>query len=162
MSIYKTIALVSIGYILKDRANNTVKHYNDPNSLRGHITQIINDKLDLIFYGSCEWRPAMKRFDHAHNGYMSRPNRYYPVSAIEVDDIEFDSEDEATNVFLKMISTIDKYGSVSVTDYYEYSGIADESYETIRYGWKDLSSARIYRTHDDFYAINLPEPERLN
>ena len=156
MSIYKTIALVSLGYILKDRSVNGGKYYSSPNSLKAHLTQILNDKLDLIFYGNCEWRPAMSKAN-----YMNGNHKYCPVPKFKVDDIEFDSESAAEDVLFQMMETIKDYGVVRVDDYYEHCGMTNSEIDARYYGWKNLQDARVYRTHDHFYAINLPKPDYL-
>ena len=73
MNLYKTIALIGIGYMLRDQQTHKPYNYRvyDQNSVSRHLKQILNDELDLLFYGNCEWRPAMAR---SHDN----PHRYYP------------------------------------------------------------------------------------
>lgn len=90
MSIYKIAAFIGVGYILKDKIGNTSTRYyrrarsvsssgfyRPPrsNPVKDKVYQIITDKLDLMFYGNCLWRPAMS----GKTLYGNAVRRYYPV-----------------------------------------------------------------------------------
>lgn len=75
MSIYKIAAFIGVGYILKDKIGNTSTRYYRSNPVKDKVYQIITDKLDLMFYGNCLWRPAMS----GKTLYGNAVRRYYPV-----------------------------------------------------------------------------------
>ena len=175
MKLYKSIALIGIGYILRDQQNRpkcqdyrAYSNYQSPSSSSGsvaqHLKQILNDKLDLLFYGNCTWRPVMTRYAHDH----STPSRYYPVRAPRavVEEVQFDSMEQADQVLEEMRMLLERYGRITLSDYYE---IANEklgrpirheySVTDTLYHWKNLNDVEINKVFGGGWKINLPEPQ---
>lgn len=76
-------------------------------------------------------------------------------------DIIFETRGDATEVIDCMYEILDKYKMVSVADYYEIAGAADqEQYTDRNYGWFELDNVSITRDRDG-YRISLPRPESL-
>lgn len=72
-------------------------------------------------------------------------------------DISFDTRDAAENVLSKMINNINRYdGTVTVRDLLSFTGFKT-NYTDEKYGWTDLSKARVFRQNGRYY-LDLPEP----
>lgn len=160
--MYKTIALIGIGYILKDRLGkkpNMHSNYLNPNTLTGHLTQILNDKIDLIFYGKCKWRPAMRDVTRGHGNTYTQ--YFYPIKPYKqthIDEILFDSRQDAENTITAMIEIIDQYGRATLMDFYDYCKVSKPyDYNSYHYGWDDLSDAKIMKTVSGDWFISFPK-----
>ena len=67
----------------------------------------------------------------------------------------FPNREEALMILDNMMNEIDKYGQVSVADYYDWIGIGDSTFADVSYGWEDLNRARVVSVRGG-YAISLP------
>ena len=174
MNLYKSIALIGIGYILRDQQNcprrqdyraysNYQSFSSSSGSVTQHLKQILNDKLDLLFYGNCVWRPAMTHYTHDR----STPPRYYPVRFPPiVEEVQFDSMEQADQVLEEMRMLLERYGYVTISDYYEIASDKlrrpirhDSVYTDIKYCWKNLNDVEINKVFGGGWKINLPEPQ---
>lgn len=169
MNLYKTIALIGIGYMLRDQQTHRPYSYRvyDQSSVSRHLKQILNDKLDLLFYGNCEWRPVMTR-------PYGNPRRYYPYfdytkltnnDTSIIDPIYFDNKKDAEHVLDLLKNIIDKYGSATLSDYYDAANSVlgrqvhtPPSYVDSKLEWRRLSDARICKAFNKGWMISLPEP----
>ena len=100
--------------------------------------------VTTVSYHSC----YDKRKDGGKKGY-----RY----GFDCEDIFFTSRGDAERVLDEMRTRLNRYGAVSVADFYGYAG--DETpvdYTDYDYGWTDLSKARISRVREGF-VIDLPK-----
>ena len=79
--------------------------------------------------------------------------RYTPYS---YDDVVFDRYDDAAEVLLRMRELVSRFDAVSVADLFDMTGHAG-NYTDNKYGWTDLSDARVERVSDG-YIIRLPRP----
>lgn len=74
-------------------------------------------------------------------------------------DITLESRIEAQEVLDRMDELIDRYRMVSVADLYDMVGVTG-NYTDNKYGWTDISTARISRTREGF-TLDLPRPKAL-
>lgn len=72
------------------------------------------------------------------------------------DDVVFDRYDDAAEVLLRMRELVSRFDAVSVADLFDMTGHAG-NYTDNKYGWTDLSDARVERVSDG-YIIRLPRP----
>lgn len=79
----------------------------------------------------------------------------------EYDDVEFDTINDAQRVIEGLDDIIETYGIASVLDFYDLSNVTGTHIDN-KYGWTDLSSAKISRTYGNRYTINLPKPVAIN
>ena len=70
-------------------------------------------------------------------------------------EVVFPNREEALMILDNMMNEIDKYGQVSVADYYDWIGIGDSTFADVSYGWEDLNRARVVSVRGG-YAISLP------
>lgn len=75
------------------------------------------------------------------------------------DEIYLDDNAEALDVLENLIARVDRYGSASVADFYEYLGVTG-GFTDQAYGWKNLSSAQVRQTRKG-YTFDLPRPIAL-
>ena len=103
------------------------------------------------------YRSFYERGDNRREG---NPNRVR--SGFEYDDIEFEYRGDAEAVLTEMDNIIEQYDMVSVNDLYDLAGVSNNNPSTNRYGWTNLATAQIARTHNGKYIIKLPRAMPLN
>lgn len=88
----------------------------------------------------------------------SPAGRGYPVKSIV-----FNTRPEAVDVLSGMEDILEKYGTVSVNDYYELAGIDDDSanFTACDNGWTSLRNASVSATREG-YVIKLPVAGSIN
>ncbi len=100
-------------------------------------------------------RPAY-RDDRDRPRELSRRSR----SSHNFDEIILEQRVEAEEVLDRMDAWIDKYGMVSVAEFYELCGVSG-NYTDQKYGWTDIRGASIHRVRGG-YLVKLPPPEPLD
>lgn len=79
-----------------------------------------------------------------------------PLSTVyTIREVVFPNREEALMILDSMMNEIDKYGQVSVADYYDWIGLGDGTFADVSYGWEDLTRARVVSVRGG-YAISLP------
>jgi len=76
-------------------------------------------------------------------------------------EIVIASRVEADEVIERMFDILSRYGSVTVADLYELTGIAS-SHTDYKWGWNELRGAKAVRLRDGNFLLDLPEPEMLD
>lgn len=94
--------------------------------------------------------PGVQRPSYA-NPQPPKSNSIYDVG-----QLCFDDRGDAEAVLLKMRENLAVYKTVSVGDLYDLSGYK-VSFTDYKYGWRNLDSAKILRTTDGKYVIDLPK-----
>ena len=79
----------------------------------------------------------------------------------DIPEIIVDSRAEAQDVLEEMNNLIDEYDVVSVADLNQICNITG-SYTDEKFGWYDISRARIKRVGPGEYTIDLPRPKPLD
>ena len=87
--------------------------------------------------------------------YEARPWVYYDAS-YDYEDIRFAEREDADKVLFHMQKETDK-NVVTIADFKRFSGLAANWSDT-RYGWTDLSEAKVFRSRNGKYYLDLPEP----
>lgn len=88
--------------------------------------------------------------------YMSYRGR----SMHNFDEIVLTSRAEAEEVIERMFDILNRYDSVSVSDFYELVGAASTSTDH-KWGWRDLRGAGVSRVRNG-YLLDLPDPEVID
>lgn len=78
----------------------------------------------------------------------------------DFDDLVIPSRQEAEEVIDRMFEWLSRYGSVSVADLYEMTGIAS-THTDMKWGWTDLRGSKAMRMRQGGFLLDLPEPEPL-
>jgi hypothetical protein len=79
----------------------------------------------------------------------------------DFDEIVIPSRQEAEEVIDRLFDLLDRYGSASVADLYELTGIQG-SHTDVKWGWFNLRGARAARLRSGGYLLDLPEPQPLD
>lgn len=153
-------------------------------TIKDTFYQIVTGGLSMYLYGNTKAAPNRNRGSNTPNGgsYISyggistgaKPNKQIVTDSnsgrMTYRDWVFeDSLDEngrpvsgytkAQNAEEKLISILEQYGVVYVSDYYDAVGI---SAPVVARGWcwRDLSSARISKVYGG-WILELPQPQRV-
>jgi hypothetical protein len=76
------------------------------------------------------------------------------------DEIVIPTRTEAEEVIDRMFDLLSRYGSVSVSDLYEMTGI-ESTHTDHKWGWTQLRGAKVVRLRKGGFLLDLPEPETL-
>lgn len=121
------------------------------------------DIIETIFYGSAgSNRTSSTASKISYRAYYDKANSRYgdyraasSRSAMDFDDIVFETIHDAKEVILCMDECIERYGLVRVADLYDLAGITCP-HTAYNYGWKDIRSAEPVRLRDGRYVIKMP------
>jgi hypothetical protein len=132
-------------------------------AIKKAISDIVTNGIDMILYGETgrsSKRASTDRFSYSscysgsRNDRPSESNR----GRFEYDDIIFTSRADAARVQEELANVIDRYGFVTVLDYYDMAEIT-APHTANKYGWMSRQSiihADIIRARDG-YIIRLPK-----
>lgn len=73
----------------------------------------------------------------------------------------YDSRHDAEEVLREMLYSLEKFGQVSLADYYEYSG-HDAAFTDYQYGWTNLRGVKPHKLRDGTYILPLPRVRELD
>lgn len=142
-------------------------------ALKAMINDMVSGGVEMMLFGERSRRPS-NVIRNGGRSYVSYGNYYRDdrrpkddrrdVSRAsrarhDFEEIVFDSRGEAETVLSHMVDMTLEYGMVSVSDFYELSGI-DAQFTDNKYGWTNLRDARTDRTRDG-YVLNLPPARPL-
>ena len=141
-----------------------VKRYVLRDVLIPTIRRTISDVVDMLLGVNTTPRsssPAGTRV--SYRSYYDARNDRRESTALRprstpyiYDDVVFDRYDDAAEVLRRMRELVSRFDAVSVADLFDMTGHAG-NYTDNKYGWTDLSDARIERVSDG-YIIRLPRP----
>jgi hypothetical protein len=77
----------------------------------------------------------------------------------DFDDIVLEHRGEAEEVLERLFDLLSRYGSASVADLYELTGI-QSAHTDQKWGWTELRGSGVHRVRNG-YLLDLPEPEPL-
>ena len=129
-------------------------------------TNILSDlfKTDISSTGryySSGRNDYTKHYRGSSIGSSSRERRESKSRENDIRDWEqvcFNTRSDAERVISSMIGTIKEYGTVSIQDLFEYSGVDNTSWTDSKFGWANLEKARSFRGSDGKFYLDLPEP----
>lgn len=98
-----------------------------------------------------------KRNKISYEDYYSKGSR---TCAFGIDQVSFGSRKEAANVLDSLADILDQYGTVTVADFYDETGLKDPCDSDTRYGWKDIDDAYVVKVRSG-WSISLPDPIKL-
>lgn len=84
-------------------------------------------------------------------------NQVRARSSFELAELVFDTRGEALDVLQAMDDIIARYGTVTVADYYELSGV-QSAYTDNKYGWKNIQHADTVSVRGGGFTIRMPRP----
>lgn len=132
--------------------------------IKSLIYDMFMSSLSMAFWGDARARGSggvrgSSGYDRAYDDRRSRDRGRRP--AYDVEDIIFESRDEAERVLDDLYDCLERYGSVRVADLYSSAGISPEGNFTVNnFGWRSLRGAGAYPTSEG-WALDLPRCESL-
>lgn len=140
-------------------------------SVKKAIHDIVTNGADILIYGA-DGNPN-KKIDIVNSSKITYGSFFNqttrPLNSIiepfkrvyDYDTILYDTIKDAKDVANSMISTVEDYGFVKVSDYYDYSGVTGDPMSH-NYGWSksDLGNIAIAQ-HGNKYIIRLPKPSEI-
>ncbi len=132
-------------------------------ALKNAIAEGVTGSIRMLLFGEEEYgskRPIGSKYGYSDvstrlaKGGSARRN-YRSTSAYDFDDAIFDNRGEAEEVLSYLDDMIARYKVATVADFYEAVGVSG-NYTDNKYGWADLSTARIVRVYEG-YAIRFPK-----
>jgi hypothetical protein len=161
-------------FLCEDMA--TVKGYilNDViiPGLKDAFEDIITSSISMMLHGSNGGRPNTRRgntrsgsgtlyYQYAkNNNQKSQPNRSGESARNHIDQVVFDSREEANQVLDCMVDYLMDYSTVSVADFYDFANVSSD-WTDQKWGWYDLREARVIKTRDG-WELRLPRPEPIS
>lgn len=128
------------------------------------IANLVSGGIDMVLFGGSgdhsrsssrgKSRVSYESYYERKNSdrYSSRNRR----STQYLDDIVFDSRDEAEDVLNALMEDIDEYGVTTVGNLYDLVGERTAPSD-FKWGWETLRNARVDRVREG-YIIGLPRP----
>lgn len=131
-------------------------------AIKKAVFDIVTNGADMILYGESKGRKSNSSVPYvSYSSGGSRERRedssrnqrrgYNP------DVIVFKTRGEAEEVVDSMNDMLDRYGIVSVADFYQLSNVSSE-YTDNDYGWTNIGNPEIVRERDGGYVIKLRRP----
>ena len=127
--------------------------------------------LDMLLYGGDGSRRVVTRSDRRrvvssgatnYNAISNQRNSRVQAGASReraCDQLEFEERTDALAVLNELNDQLDEFGMVSAYDLFDAAGVDTNNYALKNWGWHDLTSARVERTREGTYIINLPKME---
>lgn len=133
------------------------------------ISDIVTNGIDMILYGETRSKKDSNSISYVSydrfSGRDSRSSRnsssYRRSSYYTYDDIILDSRGEAEEVLRQMDAIIEEFDVASVADLYDLVGIS-RNFTDQRYGWDNLSDARVERLRDGGYMLRMPRAKTID
>lgn len=143
--------------------------------LKDIVSETINNTVDMLLYGEQRSRRGINR--SGGSSYVSYSSQYRVVpdsrgsrsdmtrdsrGGYNLSNLVFDTRVDAENVLGDLNDLVEDYGMASVSDFYKFAGMDEQStYMDRRWGWDDLTTARVTRVRDG-YSIEMPRPRQLD
>lgn len=133
------------------------------------ISDIVTNGIDMILYGETRSKKGSNSITYVSydrfSGRDSRSSRnsstHRRAVSYTYDDIILDSRGEAEEVLRQMDAIIEEYDVASVADLYDLVGIS-RKFTDQRYGWDNLSDARVERLRDGGYILRMPRAKAID
>ena len=134
MKLITAIALFEAGYIFKER---NVKFTSGYRPYKPDYSKTAVPKFVELFKKKREARKIQ----------------------FSIQDIKFDTKDDACKVLDRMNREIYRYGYCRVADFYNFSGISHKfNLKLFETGWTDLTNAKPIMEVNGRWIIDFPEP----
>lgn len=139
--------------------------------IRDNVWNMLTDGLSLLFSGSVKKKNAGK----PSNGYVQYSNYSYGGTSTSssssgrtldpppLDDVVFNSKEDAYQVLDDLVDYISRFESVPVSYFYDRCGITVANWQgPNKWGWTNLGGARVMSLRGGGYVIDFPKPVYLH
>lgn len=125
------------------------------------ITGVICGGIGLLVGGKLVTRQITKILtsNEFKNKFVDELTKDFKVPMYKMEELVFDTIEDADKVITNLNELIDKYGYASVSDLYDLAGIMG-SFKDNKYGWRSPVSTKI-DTHKMGYILHIKKPELL-
>jgi hypothetical protein len=139
-------------------------------AIKKAISDIVTNGIDMILYGETgrNRKSSTNASKVSYRSYYERDNdrrrdtgSSNVRSGFDYDDLVFDYRGDAEAVLVEMENIIEQYDQVSIGDMYDIAKISTPNFNVNKYGWTNLSNAKVVRVVDG-YKIKLPKAVPLN
>ena len=131
-------------------------------SVKKTLDDMVSNGVHMLLFGrASETKGGVTASKISYNSFYQRsynePVRAGSLSnsVFDYDNIVFSNRGDAEAVLEAMDDILDRYGLVSVAEFYELADVPAPNYTANKYGWNNIRSARIRGTRDG-YIIQLP------
>lgn len=132
-------------------------------ALKKAVYDLVVGTLDMSLYGRSGGggsRPRSDTVSYRDYNDISRRgsrsgDRTRTSTGYSYDDIVVETRGEAETVLSRMDEIMEEYGTVRVADLYDLVGVTG-NYTDNNYGWTNIRNAKIVRTRDGGYKIDMP------
>lgn len=130
------------------------------------ITDMVKTGIDILIYGGHRRDVKDNRSNFiSYSSYSSRNPRipeavYNKNTAFSFNEVVLFDRGETEEVLMSLRDQIDRYGMVSVADFYDLIG-QSAPYTANKHGWRDLDNVGIDRVRDG-YSIAFPKAVPLD
>lgn len=137
-------------------------------ALKDTIINLVSDGINMLLWGdtkggtSSHSRRDRDRTRVSYESYYDRssryerPGRYSRRSSVhDLDDVIFESRDEAEDVLEAMLNVLDEYDFVTVGNFNDLVGIRTNPTD-FKWGWDNLARSHVDRVRDG-YIIRFPQ-----
>ena len=177
MNIIKTAGLIGLGYMLRDTNVLKGRYYGSQLTFGEYFHEVAINKLDIIFYGRERHSKEPKlipynvgdRYQNYFVDYRQHTRDQQVNLARQL--CKFDSKEKAEAALDDLENFIKDYAVASVADWHDiyYNYMLTEEHKKLKtcytdskYGWRDLSTARIVKNYGSTYEVQLPGIEPLD
>lgn len=146
-------------------------------AVRDTFADAMQSGIDRLIYGdrapgrsrrSTPW--SNSNTGHVAYNRMSTPTQSQPSpprmlsrrsrARHNLDELVIPSRQEAEEVIDRLFDLLSRYGTASVADLYELTGV-QSSHTDMKWGWNNLRGAKAVRLRQGGFLLDLPEPEAL-
>lgn len=162
VKVKKRNAVTKLADIFLPEDRSSMKEYILEDVIVPYFKKIADDAFHLFLYGrGSSSNSSVSRSSGTYYSSIYDSGRRSNVVSTErkkyvVDDIIFDTRQDAEKVLLKLRDELKTYKMVTVLTLCEFADVPSNPND-YNYGWTDLSSASVVRVRDG-YALNLPKP----
>ncbi len=137
-------------------------------AIKTTISDVVSNGIDMILYGETRGRRGgsgrglskISYRDYYDRDRRKDRDRERRPAGYDFDEIIFNNKGEAEAVLFRMDEIIDRYGVVTVADFYELAGEPGKWTDN-KYGWMDLRDVSPVRVRDG-YIIPLPKVRAID
>lgn len=134
--------------------------------IKTFLSRVSTSFLDSLLFGKGSG-PSNQNYRNYSNISYNQYSNNIPIQVVKQDlmpvgipDLKrttFDNRGDAEVVLSKMYEALNRYGKVSVWDFFDFAGIKRSDPSSYNYGWKSLAGAEVRRSGLDEYYINFPQ-----
>lgn len=142
-------------------------------SVKDMLTEAMQSGIEKLIYGDARPRRGMSVPSSysglGHVNYQGMSSNKLPTTRTlsrgsrtrhDFGEIVIQSRQEAEEVIDRMFDVLSRYGTVTVADLYDLTGIQSGHTDT-KWGWTSLRGAKASRMRNGGFLLDLPNPESL-